>query len=147
MINSDVNQKFVLNTQYLKDISFENPNPIELYQSEVTPSIGVQIDINVISVDEDVYEVSLIINAEASIKDAKAFIIELTYAGLFTVKGVDDDVLEQLLLINCPTLLFPFARQIISSTADHGRVGPLFLDPVDFFQLYMKKKNNDHQEM
>lgn len=146
-MDNDMNQTFRLNTQYLKDISFENPNPIELHHSEIRPSVGVQIDVNVIAIDQDVYEVSLIINAEASIEDSKFFIIESTYAGVFTIEGFDDDTLEKLLLIDCPTLMFPFARQIISSTADHGRVGPLLLDPVDFVALYMKKKSNDEQEM
>lgn len=133
---------FIVNAQYLKDLSFESPSaPASLVQNEA-PAIDVKLDVQVDSFEEAAYEVSLLINIEASREDNKLFVVEATYSGLFTVDNMGDD-LERVLLVDCPSLLFPFARRIISNVSQDGGLPPLMLSPIDFMELYLRKKNSD----
>jgi len=135
---------FTTNVQYLKDLSFESPNAPASLTSDATPSIEVKLDVQVGGFEEDLYEVSLLINIEASNEEGKVFIIEMNYAGLFTVANMGDN-LESVLLIDCPTLLFPFARRIISSVSQDGGMPPLMLAPIDFADLYFRKKSEEQE--
>lgn len=119
--------------QYVKDMSFENPGhpPVQ-----TQPNIDLGIDVNAKPLSEDVYEVSLRMKAEAKADATVLFISELVYAGQFQLKNVPEDQLEPMLLIECPRLLFPFARRIIAEITREGGFPPLLIDPVDFVQLY-----------
>jgi preprotein translocase subunit SecB len=132
-----------VNMQYVKDLSFENPNsPKSLLQIKDNPEINFQVDLNAQKLNEDNYEVSLNLTAKAHSKDDKEFIIfitELVYAGLFTLKNIPQEKIEEVLLIQCPHILFPFARRIIADTTRDGGFPPLMMEPIDFASLYMNK--------
>ena len=115
-----------INAQYIKDLSFENPNaPASLQSQNEKPRIDVNVDVNAAKIgDGDVYEVTLKINGDAKTGDNQLFLVELTYSGLFTLTGVPQESLSPMLLIECPRLLFPFARNIVSDVTRDGGFPP-----------------------
>jgi len=130
--------------QYVKDLSFENPAAPQSLQDIATqkPQIDVNVNVNARRIGEEGYEVELSINASAKSGDKNAFVVELTYAGLFGVRNVSDEQLELFLLIECPRLLFPFARRVIADATRDGGFPPLLLEPIDFSILYRQHKES-----
>jgi preprotein translocase subunit SecB len=129
-----------VNAQYIKDLSFESPNVLRIIsqpggQPEVQFNLGVQAN----TVGPDLYEVTLTVRAEAKRDGLVAFIVELAYAGVFTITGIPQDQMEPVLFIEGPRLLFPFARAIISDLTRDGGFTPLMLNPIDFVDLYRRK--------
>lgn len=138
----------MINAQYVKDLSFESPKaPASLAGFKNAPEIELSVDINVQKVTENDLEVALLINATAKYENEKIFIVELKYAGLFSVLNMPDDAQkEQVLLIYCPSILFPFARRIISDVTRDGGFQPLMIAPIDFASLYMQHKTKQNSE-
>lgn len=127
-------------TQYIKDLSFENPNaPMSLASGQPQPQIDVSVDVQARKRAEDQFEVELTVNANAKANDQSLFIVELVYAGFFGIRGVPQENLQPLLLIECPRLLFPFARRVIADTTREGGFPPLLLDPIDFVTMYRQQ--------
>lgn len=126
-------------SQYVKDLSFENPNAPAVYQWQGQPKIDVQFNIGTQKVGEDVHEVVLKIEVTAQAEERSAFQVELVYAGLFHLRNIPEEQLQPFLLAEAPRLLFPFARRIISDAAVDGGFPPLMLDPIDFGALYMQR--------
>lgn len=127
--------------QYVKDLSFENPNaPISFNTSKEQPKIEISLNIEAKALKDSFYEVALKMSAHAKLEDKDLFIVELTYAGLFTLTNVPDDQKELILLIHCPTILFPYARRVVSDATRDGGFQPLMLEPIDFAQLYQQRK-------
>jgi preprotein translocase subunit SecB len=125
--------------QYIKDLSFENPNaPRSLTPSERAPKLDVNVNVNV-RPQEGEFEVELKLEAKAVRGEETLFITEVSYAGLFQVRNVPQEHMHPLLLIECPRLLFPFARQIIADATRQGGFPPLMIDPVDFAGLYRQR--------
>ena len=131
-----------INAQYIKDFSFENPNSPSSLQPKSEPSVEVNVDVQAISLSDHVYEVSLTTSITGRDETQTLFIIELVYAGIFTFQGESDDNIQPALLIDCPQLLFPFARSIISGVTQNGGFPPLLLQPVNFAQLYIDSKKD-----
>lgn len=136
--------KITTSGQYIKDFSFENPQAPQIYtQKNLNPKISVSIDINAKKLQETIFEVELIINAVADHEKKQMFVIELTYAGIFNIKDIDDEeALKEILFIYCPSLLFPYARRIISDTTRDASMPPLMLDTINFRALYESKKDS-----
>ncbi len=132
-------------TQYIKDMSFENPNAPASLQSQEQPRIDVNVSVNAKRAGDNVFEVELKINAKASAGDATTFLIDLLYAGLFGLSNVPEEALEPFLLIEAPRIIFPFARRIIADAVRDGGFPPLMLDPIDFASLYMAQQNQGAQ--
>jgi len=131
-----------INSQYIKDLSFEVPNAPEVFLSPATkPDIALSIDINAIKLADNIFEVILKIKAEAKGGDTVIFINELSYGGVFTIDEQiqDQQEIEQILLIYCPNILFPFARKIIANCTIDGNFPPLMLEPINFSDLYQKR--------
>ena len=126
--------------QYVKDLSFENPNAPRSFQSSTQPQIEMNVNVNARKAGDDVFEVELKIEATAKTDDATAFIVELVYAGLFGLRNVPEEALEPFLLVEAPRLLFPFARRIVSDATRDGGFPPLMLEPIDFAALYMAQR-------
>ncbi|CAN5119014.1 protein-export chaperone SecB [soil metagenome] len=123
--------------QYIKDLSFENPNaPNSLATQEQQPAINIQINVTATGVGENDYEVALTIEGKAENNSGVLFGFELVYAGIFRIVNVPQDSLHPFIMIECPRLLFPFAREIVASAVRKGGFPPLMLDPVDFVSLY-----------
>jgi preprotein translocase subunit SecB len=133
----------VVNLQYVKDLSFEVPGAPEIYTSmREQPRIDVALDVQARALQQggNVFEVTLQIRCEAKTTDnVTAFIVELAYSGIFTV-NVQPDVLEPVLLVECPRLLFPFARNILSDVTRDGGFMPVALTPIDFVALWQSRR-------
>ena len=126
--------------QYTKDLSFENPNaPASLAPQQQQPAINIQINVNANTVAEDDYEVALSVEGKAEGGGKVMFSFELIYAGVFRILNVPKENLHPLVMIECPRLLFPFAREIVAATVRNGGFPPLLLDPVDFVSLYRQR--------
>ena len=128
-------------SQYVKDLSFENPNAPVVYQWQGQPKIDVQFNINSQKVADDVYEVALKVEISAiadPVNEAggTAFAVELLYAGLFALRNIPDEHLQPFLLAEAPRILFPFARRVIADAVQDGGFPPLYLEPIDFAGLY-----------
>jgi preprotein translocase subunit SecB len=123
--------------QYIKDLSVENPSSPQVFQWQVQPSLDVQFNINVEKVADDVHEVLLKLVVTARSDNGVHFVVDLSYAGLFGVRGIPEDSLAPFLLIEAPRLLFPFARQIVADAVTNTGFPPLLLDPIDFTAAYM----------
>lgn len=135
-------------TQYVKDLSFENPNAPGAMQVGKQPKIDISIDLQARKGEDDRYEVGLKIKADASNPDdnSRIFLVELEYGGVFLVKNVPENALEAVLLIECPRQLFPFARRVIADCTRDGGYPPMMLDPVDFAALYRARLAQRQQE-
>jgi preprotein translocase subunit SecB len=127
-------------TQYTKDFSFENPNaPRSLTPPPQQPAINIQINVNVKGLGENDYEVELKIEGKADSAGNVLFGFDLTYAGVFRIQNVAQENIHPLVMIECPRLLFPFAREIVATAVRDGGFPPLLIDPIDFVALYRQK--------
>ena len=126
-----------IRSQYVKDLSFENPAPPDRpAEAERSPDITVNVQVEARRLDETVFEITLQITAHARHEEKPVFLLELTYAGVFTLIAIPQEALEPALLVECPRLLFPFARRIVADVTRDGGFPPLLLTPIDFLALY-----------
>ena len=129
-----------VNLQDLKDLSFESPRAPQVFVSEGPQSqVGVNVRVDGRGVGENTYEITLHLEVAATAGDAQVFLLEMDYAGIFTVPQLLPEVLGPLLMIEAPRMLFPFARQIISNTVAAGGFPPLLVNPIDFADLYRRQ--------
>lgn len=127
-------------SQYVKDLSFENPNAPAIYQNQAAPAIDVQFNIGSGKVADDVHEVVLKIEVRAQSENQTAFIVDLSYAGLFGIRNVPEgNELNGFLLGEAPRLLFPFARRVLADAVRDGGFPPLMLEPIDFGGIYLQQ--------
>ncbi len=125
--------------QYVKDLSFENPNaPNSLAPQPEGPQIEINVNVGAQPLSATEFEVELKIEARGKSGENVLFAVELLYAGLFRIQNVPEDHLHPFVLIECPRLLFPFARQILADATRNGGFPPLLLDPIDFVALYQQ---------
>ena len=123
-------------TQYVKDLSVENPNAPEAFQWQDAPELDVQFNIGATRVNEEIHEVELKISATSKTAKGAAFIVELSYCGLIGIRNVPDDQAHAFLYAEAPRLIFPFARRVIADAVRDAGFPPLMLDPIDFRRLY-----------
>jgi len=131
--------------QYIKDLSFENP--VVRSAPQVQPNIDLGIDVGATAHEDgnDIFEVSIRVQAKAQAEETVIFMIELDYAGLFQMQNFKAEEMEPALLIECPRLIFPFARRIIADISRDGGFPPLMVDPIDFRNLYLSQKQRQHE--
>jgi preprotein translocase subunit SecB len=148
-------QPLVVNIQYVKDLSFEVPGAPQIFtQLRAQPQVSINLDVQARRVQEgqSVFEVAIMIRAEG--RDASAqtngqavspaptvFVAELTYAGVFTLNGLPDNAIEPVLLVECPRILFPYARNILSDVTRDGGFPAVLLQPIDFVALWQARRN------
>lgn len=126
--------------QYVKDLSFESPGaPNSLRGREQAPGININVNVNANPLSEKEFDVNLSLNARAGFDKDVLFNVELVYGGVFRIEGFPQEHMLPLLFIECPRLLFPFARQIIADATRNGGFPPLMLDPIDFAQMFQQK--------
>jgi preprotein translocase subunit SecB len=133
--------------QYVKDFSFENPNPLAVFgadNADKQPQISVDIQVNAESIAEKTFEVVLNVRADAKRDQQQLFLTEISYAGLVSLGEVPQEHVWPILMIHCPTLFFPFVRQLIAEATRNGGYPPLMLEPVDFSQLYEDQQKPKH---
>jgi preprotein translocase subunit SecB len=136
---ADTQPQIGLITQYVKDLSFENPNAPGVYQWQNQPNIDVQFNIGADRLGDDLHEVQLKIEVKATTDAGTAFAVELVYAALFGMRNVPEDQVHPFLLAEAPRLLFPFARRVLADAVRDGGFPPLLLDPIDFGALYQQQ--------
>ena len=135
--NANTDRRILVHAQYIKDLSFENPNaPRVLIEGSTQPDVEITVNVGAQVIDENQYEVTLNLAAKASSEETTLFLVDLTYAGLVTPEGVGTDEINPLIMIEAPRLLFPFARAIISDATRAGGFMPLHIQPVDFVAVY-----------
>ncbi|MCP9221654.1 protein-export chaperone SecB [Erythrobacter sp. LQ02-29] len=133
-------------TQYIKDLSVENPNAPACYQWQDQPQIDLQFNIASNPVNDEINEVELKITVDASCESGKIYLIELHYAALVGMRNVPDDQGHMFLYAEAPRLIFPFARRIIADATRDLGFQPLMIDPIDFNGLYMQRLAEKGQE-
>ncbi len=139
-----------VNIQYIKDLSFEVPGaPLIYTQMKATPRVDINLDVQArrIQDGQNVFEVTLAIRAEATEAPAngggagpRVFLAELAYSGVFTLSGIPDNTVEPVLLVECPRILFPYARSILSDVTRDGGFPPVLLQPIDFLALWQSRR-------
>jgi preprotein translocase subunit SecB len=126
--------------QYIKDFSFENPNaPASLAPRSEAPNIGISVNVNARKMSETDFEIDLVLNGKSGEGPDVMFNFELVYSGIFRVMNVPAEAVQAVIMIECPRLLFPFARQIIADAVRNGGFPPLLIDPIDFAMLYRQR--------
>ena len=139
--NNTPGSRIAINAQYVKDLSFESPNaPQSLVGIKTAPKIDLKLDLAATPLSETTFEIALTIKAAADTEEQNLFLVELCYAGVFTLENVPAEQQEFLLLAYCPSLLFPFARRVIADATRDGGFQPLMIDPIDFAVLYAQRK-------
>lgn len=132
----------IVSAQYIKDFSFESPNaPQTLAPSVSAPDLQMGVSLLTRTLADNTYEVVLSNKMEARVDGKVAFIIELAYAGIFTLPALPESQLKMLLLIECPRILFPFARNIMLSTIREGGFPQIMINPIDFAELYASNQD------
>lgn len=126
--------------QYIKDLSFENPNaPRSLAPSQQQPAINIQINVNAKPISDTDIEVELKLEGKAETPEGLLFSFDLDYAGVFRIQNIPQENVHAVVMIECPRILFPFAREIIATAVRNGGFPPLLIDPIDFVALYRQK--------
>ena len=130
--------------QYVKDLSFESPGaPNSLRGREQAPAISINVNVNANPLSDKEFDVNLTLSAKATFEKDVLFNVELVYGGVFRIEGFPQEHMLPVLFIECPRLLFPFARQIIAESTRNGGFPPLMLDPIDFAQMFQQKIAED----
>ncbi|HUO98831.1 MAG TPA: protein-export chaperone SecB [Rhizomicrobium sp.] len=130
--------------QYIKDLSFENPGATA--NASVRPQIELNVDLQVRQMQQEHFEVEMKLRVSAKAEDRALFLLELVYAGLFQLHAIPDEVRQQVLLIEAPHILFPFARRIVADIIRDGGMPPLMIEPIDFAALYRAKAAQMQQQ-
>lgn len=136
-------------SQYLKDLSFENPNAPAIYQNaHQAPKIDVQFNIGASQVGEGLHEVVLKIEARAETPEGQVmFLVDISYAGLFGLRNIPAEHVQPFLLGEAPRILFPFARRVLADAVRDGGFAPLLLEPIDFQSFYMQQAQLQSDQM
>jgi len=133
-------------TQYIKDLSVENPNSPASFQWQDAPQIDLQFNIGANPVNDEISEVELKINATANCENGQLYVIELVYAGLVGVRNMPEDQMHMFLFAEAPRILFPFARRVVADATRDLGFQPLMIDPIDFNGLYVQRLQQKQQE-
>jgi preprotein translocase subunit SecB len=133
-----------INAQYVKDLSFENPRaPQSLQPQQGQPKVDVHVDVKATKLADAVFEVVLTTTVNGTGDDGQLFLAELSYGGVFTLEGIPEEHLQPVLLVECPRLLFPFARNIVADITRDGGFPPLLIQPVDFGHLFRQSQQEN----
>jgi preprotein translocase subunit SecB len=140
-------QQLILNAQYIKDLSFENPRaPQSFAQQTAQPEVEINVDVKARNLNPDVFEVVLTINATARAQGETVFLVELAYGSVVTIHNATPEMLPTLVLVETPRIVFPFARAIIASATRDGGFPPLMINPIDFGEL-LRRQQADAQNL
>jgi preprotein translocase subunit SecB len=138
--------QFLIQRVYMKDMSFEAPGTPDIFQQKWEPDLALDLQTSHKKLEEDVYEVVLHVTATVKNNNETAFLAEIKQAGIFTIKGAPGEQLDHLLGSFCPNILYPYAREAITSEVIRGSFPQLVLAPVNFDALYMQQKEQQEKE-
>lgn len=128
--------QFVVQRVYLKDLSYESPLGAKAFMKQWKPEVNQELNTKIEKVADDVYEVVLSLTITAKLEEETAFIVEVHQAGIFSITGIENEQLGQVLNTVCPQILFPYAREVIDGALVKGTFPPLMLPPINFEALY-----------
>ncbi|KTD05447.1 protein-export protein SecB [Legionella gratiana] len=131
--------QFMIQRIYIKDLSFETPNTPAVFQQQWEPELNLDLNTSTTKLEENVFEVVLTVTATVSNQKSTAFLVEVKQAGIFTIQGAPTNQLDHLLNSFCPNILFPYAREAITSQVIRGSFPQLVLAPINFDALYMQQ--------
>jgi preprotein translocase subunit SecB len=135
-------QQLIVNAQYIKDLSFENPRaPESLMQQTNPPEVEITVDVKAHNLGPEVFEVVLTINATARTQGDPVFLVELVYGSVVTIKNATAAMLPALVLVEAPRIVFPFARAVIANATRDGGFPPLMINPIDFGELLRRQQS------
>ncbi|HEX9646897.1 MAG TPA: protein-export chaperone SecB [Alphaproteobacteria bacterium] len=132
--------QLAIRAQYVKDLSFENPQAPQALQRREPPRVELQVQVGGRALGEGNHEVELHLTARASHGEELAFLAELVYAGVFFLANIPPEQMRPVLMVECPRLLFPFARRVVADCTRDGGFPPLMLEPIDFAALYRRSE-------
>ncbi len=139
---------FRLQKLYLKDLSFENPNAPRIFTEKQEPAVDINLEVRNRALENDYWEVT--ISVTSTVKNGKEgnnlFIIEIEHAGIFILKNIPEENIPRVLYVDCPTLMFPFTRQIMSQASVDGGFMPFLMEPVNFMALYQQQHQKKKKE-
>jgi preprotein translocase subunit SecB len=135
-MSEQAQQAFVIQKIYTKDISFESPNTPAIFTSQFQPTLEVNLNVESAPLEEGIYHVVVRVTATTKVEERTAFLCEVAQAGIFTLTGFNDSEMSYLLGVQCPNVLFPYARQAISDLVAKGGFPQLLLEPVNFESMY-----------
>ena len=127
---------FAIDKLYIKDFSLEVPNAPAIFLERDTPEVGLQLQTGALKVGDDIFEVTLTATVTAKLGEKVVFLVEVAQAGLFVIRNVPEENLEPLLAIACPNILFPYAREVVSTSVTRAGFAPVILQPVNFEAMY-----------
>lgn len=139
-------QKFEIQKIYIKDISFESPNPLEAFGTQWAPNVNVNLNTDAKTVGELQYEVILTVTVTTENEGKTAFLVEVQQAGIFSMDGFEEEQLKGMLGSFCPDILFPYAREAISDLVTRGGFPQLLLAPVNFDALFMEHMRQEAEQ-
>lgn len=142
--------EFRMMKMYIKDLSFENPNAPGVFTNnqKMDPAVEVNLQLNNKQIDESHWEVALQITAKVSSKEDEKvlFILEIEHAAAFMLRNIPEEHMPMLLGVDCPTLLFPFTRQVVSQVSIDGGFVPFLMEPVNFMALFQNAQKKKQEE-
>jgi preprotein translocase subunit SecB len=140
--------QLLVNVQYVKDFSFENPRaPQSLMQPAMQPEVAINVDVKARSLNPGTYEVVLNVNVNANAQQEPVFLVELAYAAVVTIVNAPEPIVANLVLVETPRIIFPFARAIIANATRDGGFPPLLINPIDFAELLRQQQSAEAPPM
>ncbi|MCK5726706.1 MAG: protein-export chaperone SecB [Thiotrichaceae bacterium] len=139
-------QRFVIHRIYIKDVSFESPSSPTIFTEQWEPTTDLQMNTEVTSQGDNFYEVKLELTVTVKSDEKTAFLIEVTQAGVFEIAGYSKEEMNHILSAYCPSILFPYAREVVSSHVAKGSFPELHLAPINFDALYAQRLEEESQQ-
>jgi preprotein translocase subunit SecB len=124
---------------YVKDISLEAPNAPQIFLQMENPQVGIELQNKASQIDADVFEVVVTITVTSKVQDKVAFLVEVAQAGIFVVRNMPQEAVPGILAVTCPNILFPYAREAVSSIITRAGFPPVLLNPINFEALYAQQ--------
>lgn len=137
---------FAIEKLYVKDLSLEVPNAPAIYMEREAPQVGVELNTGAQKIGDDAFEVNLKVTVTAKVGEKTVFLVEVGQSGIFRIKNVPEENLEPLLLIACPNILFPYAREVVSESVTRAGFAPVILQPVNFEAMYAARNQQQAAE-
>jgi preprotein translocase subunit SecB len=136
---------FSIEKIYLKDASLEIPNAPQIFTDRSQPQVGIELSNFAQQLEENVFEVAIKVTVTSKIEDKTVFLVEVTQAGIFQIRGVPEENLEMIVGITCPNILFPYARESVSDLVVRAGFQPVLLNPINFEALFAQQKQQQAQ--
>ncbi|MBT3548311.1 MAG: protein-export chaperone SecB [Gammaproteobacteria bacterium] len=136
--------KFFVKRIFTKDLSLESPEAPAIFDNiKSTPKIAFNLNTTIATIDDTTYDITLDINVKAETENNVIYVVEVKQSGLFVIDGVDDELKDVFLNIRCPEVIFPYARETISSLVQKAGFPPIFIAPIDFNALYQQEQSKN----